>query len=385
MLVLAQVTWILSQTLARRALGYPITLLELHTLIHVAIALGMYGLWFRKPLDVRDPMWVDASAFQDLIALMLMRNYRFGAQFACEGQDERVPIQAAEHSFQVESESAYLHYYRHDENDAQSKSKESPDMETSIMPAAYHHPVDQYWRSPVPQVVTHESRQGYDYSLESPYHAPILCSLISGQALNSGIGPALNARSTRPCSSQHPNDGRIQIALSERDVRRWNLAAQALRRVAEPLHLDSRKSSVNYFTFYQPNIFLDRKGVQAGFYAYFRAWASGGLIAALCICLFYGTAHSLAWNFEFPTQTEVLLWRIACIDIMGGVVTMLALFSFAVFLHEHDLRALRKALLAREPGVTPYIYRAIILVGVLNLPLFLLSRLYIIAETFASL
>ena len=385
LLVLVQVSWILTQTIARRVLDYPITLLELHTLIHVAIAIGMYGLWFRKPMDVRDPTWVDTSAFQDLIALMLVRNFRFGAHFACEGQDEWVAIQSTEYSFKVESESAYLHYYRDGEKEDQSEARRSSDMGISIAPVAYHDPTRQYWQTPAPKVVTHQPQEGYDYNLKSPYHAPAVCSLLSGQALDGGVGPALEARSTGPSSSGHTNNGRIQISLSDRDVRRWNLAAQALRRVGEPLHLDSSKSSVNYFTFSAPNIFLDRKGVQAGFYAYFCAWASGGLIAALCICVFYGAAHTSAWNFEFPTATEQLLWRIACIDIMGGVVTMLALFSFAVFLHEHDFRALRSALLAREPGIMPYMYRAVIFVGVLNLPLFLLSRFYIIAETFASL
>ena len=384
LLVILQVSWILGQTVARKALGFPITLLELHTLIHVAIAMAMYGLWFRKPMDIRDPTWVDASQFQDLIALMLVRNYRFGARFACEGR-EGLPIQSDEQSFQVESESAYLHFYSETPTSPKSKRQPSQDMDISHEPVVWQHPARQYWPNAKPDIITHEPKQGFDFNLESPYHSPAVCSLLSGQALSCGLGPAPSARSRCRFPPQHKNDGRIQISLSSRDVRRWNLAAQALQRLDEPLHLDSLDSSVNYFTFHAPNIFLDRKGLQAGFYGYFCAWASGGLIAALCICLFYGAAHTTAWNFEFPTYTEQLLWKIACLDIMGGVISELAMFSFAVFLHEHDLHNLLAAIFTREPGIMAYLYRAVILVGVLNIPLFLLSRLYIIVETFASL
>lgn len=47
-LVCIQVTWTLVQTVSRRIVGYPITLLEVHTLVHVACAIGMYGRWFQK-------------------------------------------------------------------------------------------------------------------------------------------------------------------------------------------------------------------------------------------------------------------------------------------------------------------------------------------------
>lgn len=79
-LVVIQVSWMLIQTITRRIAGYPITLLEVHTLVHVAIAIAMYGLWFLKPMDVRDPTWVDCREFEDLLALMLVRNYGFGAK-----------------------------------------------------------------------------------------------------------------------------------------------------------------------------------------------------------------------------------------------------------------------------------------------------------------
>ncbi|KAL9074580.1 MAG: hypothetical protein Q9161_002172 [Pseudevernia consocians] len=69
-LVCIQVSWMLVQTIARKVVGYPITLLEVHTLVHVACALAVCGFWFQKPLDIRDPAWVNASEFEDILALM---------------------------------------------------------------------------------------------------------------------------------------------------------------------------------------------------------------------------------------------------------------------------------------------------------------------------
>jgi len=43
------------QSIARKVHGYPLTLLELHTLVHVICAFAMYALWFRKPLDIQEP------------------------------------------------------------------------------------------------------------------------------------------------------------------------------------------------------------------------------------------------------------------------------------------------------------------------------------------
>jgi hypothetical protein len=49
------------QSSARKAGGYPLTLLEAHTLVHVVCALLMYALWFRKPLNIQDPTVVPAT------------------------------------------------------------------------------------------------------------------------------------------------------------------------------------------------------------------------------------------------------------------------------------------------------------------------------------
>lgn len=45
-LVVLQVTWMATQCITRRAYGLPLTLLEIHTMVHVVCALTMYFFWF---------------------------------------------------------------------------------------------------------------------------------------------------------------------------------------------------------------------------------------------------------------------------------------------------------------------------------------------------
>ncbi|KAI9859379.1 MAG: hypothetical protein M1813_006716 [Trichoglossum hirsutum] len=54
-LVCFQVIWMLLQCIARKASRLPVTLLEVHTMVHVFCALSMYTFWFYKPLDVKYP------------------------------------------------------------------------------------------------------------------------------------------------------------------------------------------------------------------------------------------------------------------------------------------------------------------------------------------
>ncbi|KAI0865997.1 hypothetical protein F4860DRAFT_500053 [Xylaria cubensis] len=71
-LVCLQVAWLIIQSIGRAAKGLPIALLEIHVLAHVACALLLFGIWFKKPLDIYDAITVNSSAFEDEVALMLM-------------------------------------------------------------------------------------------------------------------------------------------------------------------------------------------------------------------------------------------------------------------------------------------------------------------------
>lgn len=86
-LVLFQVLWLVGQAIERKATGYPITLLELHTLVHVACAVCMFSLWFYKPFDVRDPTDINPSEdekVQECIAVLLLFSLPINGQVGHE-------------------------------------------------------------------------------------------------------------------------------------------------------------------------------------------------------------------------------------------------------------------------------------------------------------
>jgi len=59
--VVGQVTWFILQCIGRKAAGLPVTLLEINTSIHVACAIGIYGLMWLKPQGASEALVIDVS------------------------------------------------------------------------------------------------------------------------------------------------------------------------------------------------------------------------------------------------------------------------------------------------------------------------------------
>lgn len=51
-LVFTQSVWMVVRCIAQKVDGLPVTVFELHTLVHVVCAFGMYVIWWNKPFDV---------------------------------------------------------------------------------------------------------------------------------------------------------------------------------------------------------------------------------------------------------------------------------------------------------------------------------------------
>ncbi|KAH0603997.1 uncharacterized protein H6S33_007028 [Morchella sextelata] len=58
LLVCIQAVWLGVQSTARLGVGLPVTLLEIHILMHVPCTLVMYACWMKKPLDVAEQVAV---------------------------------------------------------------------------------------------------------------------------------------------------------------------------------------------------------------------------------------------------------------------------------------------------------------------------------------
>ena len=172
-------------------------------------------LWFQKPLDIRDPTWMDTSEFEDLLALMLVRNYGFGTRVRTHDQGYPVPIKSVQHIFSNGSESAYLHLYPTYEKNRfvnataiKIHSSSSPDL---LMQA----PAPHWSSSTFHNVVVHHEVAGFDYSLGPSLHGPAVCSLMSGQALECGVGPAMSVHNVWGGKEEHQHGGHLQISLTK--------------------------------------------------------------------------------------------------------------------------------------------------------------------------
>ena len=78
-LVCVQVLWVAGQAIERKVAGFPISLLEFHTLVHVFCAIVMYMLWFRKPYDINEPTVVPTEDFPNALAFIVASSRWTGA------------------------------------------------------------------------------------------------------------------------------------------------------------------------------------------------------------------------------------------------------------------------------------------------------------------
>ena len=389
-LVCVQVIWFFIQCVARRAAQYPLVLLEVHTMVHVICALLMYGLWWKvsleiprksihrlivllkKPQDISEPAIQDTSDHLDLLAMLIVMSGSHQYGF-CEGHDiiyygkeilQRSPPLSSSNERQVAS---------HGSN--------NPMYEVKVVST-----------SPLSQAI-----KSFDRTKGQ------VVALLPGQALDCGIGPfpSLNEKVTY---------------LSAKDVLRW-------RNFSEWLDCYNRQNPtkstlLSHFENQNQEYSLERcKAIDllytlrsehapatGEFKNTLRAHVpnlpgEGGIsigqfsedavidfvldnilfpILLVALSLVYGGIHLTAWNFHFASKTEHLLWKIACIDIMGTIpIGLLSSFLWLIWSPDHRTYFRRICFHLMET-CSRIIFTALAI-------FYTLSRVYIVVESFISL
>ena len=211
-------------------------------------------------------------------------------------------------------------------------------------------------------------------------------ALVLGQALNCGIGPLrwgkqpityLTAKDVLRWSKlserldrfeQRPQRQEVAVSQSE-DLDHcrslwWKVnnggSEEVVPRNALSIHVSDLPGGM--LSFSNSNLWLNaiQFGVEAKVF----------LILLVALPLVYGAIYLATLNFHFPSQVEQLLWKIACIDIMG-TIPLGVVFFVCILLIELKLHVSMQTI----PGilVTPiFIFYA-------------LSRIYIVVESFISL
>ena len=291
-LVIVQVTWIAVQTISRKVAGYPLSPVEIHTLVHAACALVMYILWFHKPLDVQAPTVVSKAGFEDLTALMLMQSPRFSMTWYSHMDPpkdfESVDVcrhygKRPEASFLMFDDSATsrrdegcpscgVHYSRStttevgiadkgvppvipkvcgncaNSSDSERKQAETSEARTLSSPITSHPPAGIRCEPPPGVVAVSELRSG-EFTPEGIGLQPLMTGRSYHElhhnamyrrppkpTLLAQISPALKERLPELLRIPYPEPvywHEINLTLSEKDHKRWKLASTAFLKEVE--------------------------------------------------------------------------------------------------------------------------------------------------------
>jgi hypothetical protein len=334
-LVCFQVLWIVGQAIERKVAGYPITLLEVHTIVHVVCAVVMYGLWIRKPLNVQDPTVIDFRERLDILAFMLqtssLAEHNLGGfECKCINGDK------------FNSDPTFLWY-----TNPQPVSSEVKDTPNEVFSAPDTSTVDDN------RVLTKYDMKTDIVEEYTPRHnSKIVCKLISGQALSCGLGPDMTFKAIYTPDGFLPQDMICAVSLSQTDINRLELTAKFITRIVELAKLDnpSYTPATKSWSDAVPTSFYQQTSDLAQFsnfpapsqYAWglltLRAPNFGGSVlnnistatAMALIPTAYGCVHLGALSIIFPTPVERLLWKVSCYYLIATAGAS-ALFSLIIY------------------------------------------------------
>jgi hypothetical protein len=384
-----QILWLLGQVIERKVAKLPVTLLEVHTLVHVFCALVMYLLWLSKPLDVTEPFIIAAEDFQEEVAYMLLAtSKKIGDGFdAVDGTPSN-------------HKNKFSWYGNLD-----------PSSTVETIQAGENPGLDPFPVNPSDQeIVTHFKKQTrdadgetHDYMIGSIWEryvprgeSDIFCTMVSGQSLPSGLGPNF---------PRHAHHLGFQVSLSRKDVKRLDLAGSFIAKAIpnnlphhsiipgteaitsefsksvptdpinlysvcdeEPRLLCNRKSN---WSEQDNNIFSERLDSVSDLF---------GLLFFIVIVIVqaaYAGAHLSALSIIFPSQKEWLLWKISCYILFA----VTALSTIALFLLSISVAFLEDSF----SNIQVFVDDLSAWILLTLVPVFLCARAYIVIESFISL
>jgi len=272
-LICFQAAWIVLQVIARLAAHLPITLLEINTLSHVLSALAIYLCWWSKPLDILVPTVLSGKWVPRICAYMWMSSQISGDA-------------PASHPLKPELRSLQYH---------PAEEIEGADGED--------------WGS----MLSEARPSAHEISVSN-------VRLARGQTLaNTGFELDLQSRYPNPPS---------HVDLRPVDVRRWELASEALRLI--PAVRDNFRRFSEEIRSAGDELLVERT-------PNWHAWdlvemekMSFGLDIAIVLTVgsvAFGGLQAAAWNGFFPTGIERWMWRISSIYVISSCFILSALIS----------------------------------------------------------
>ena len=420
-LVCVQVLWVVGQTIERKAAGYPITLLEVHTIVHIVCALILYALWFQKPQDVHDPTLVSPGDFEGALAFMVLCS-----DFKSHCEYTETYENASENNGDITFEQpihihvpCYLYNWSWFGNLDRSPMPVDPVTEFGPSAHAWSRRVELLADQQQPgQIVTHykSTRRDSDgncrdytinnilvtYTLAGDPPPETVLTIYSGQALASGIG--LEPGSLwRYRQTLVTNVGK-KVMLSQKHLTKLNMAGIFIKNNVPSDSSHDYPSTLFKFNslirgYRQRMLCFREANLKNTLFDYKLGQFASLLLAAaiLLIPIAYGGVHLGALSIVFPTQIERLLWKIACYVLIGVAagVGSVVLYKFADEFFDYYAKP-QNFLVASFAKMVCFLYDRLadedtvhrgliyIILGIIGLP-YVAARLYIVIEAFISI
>lgn len=352
-LVIVQVLWVVGQTIERKAAGYPITLLEVHTTVHIVCALILYALWFRKPQDVHDPTLISAEKFQDALAFMVLcSDFKSHLEYTQTFEEAYYGNDAVIFRDLEKGPCITPHWWWYGNID----QNPMPDD-----PGTLYGPPGHAWSRRVElsadqqqsgQIVTHYKSTGQDsqgttrdytafnilgvITLAGDPSPDAVLTIYSGQALASGLGPGFLRKDRRSnCKDRRSNckdfgaypsatDYGVKVTVSQKQLTKLNMAGVFMKSNISSGSIHNRPvfpSKLSIRGYHDRLLCFREANTKRTLVNYINDKGHGyklSLVPAMALLpTAYSGVHLGALSVMFPTPIERLLWIIACYILIG--------------------------------------------------------------------
>jgi len=350
LLVCVQALWMVVNCIARKASGRPTTLIELNVIVHVVVAVVVYGLWWYKPLAVANPTLLPRPlGGQEILEILVTLKM------------ERWPQD-------------YYNIYPEHPADANHKR-----FNVDIKPYTLNTSLFEVRGSPDPK--TNWARHVAKLKIKTPG-----VILLPGQFLR-----------WKKDGSVYGTRGHV-VHISGKALHLWALVSPYSEREEYDQFTAAAKMNrvfqvSNSTTYDPPNYSVQGSVYTGGIVSEGFNFSVMDNVALLfmtgLLSCFYAGAHASAWSSHFPSYIERWIWRGACICIATGVpfvcavcIPLRVVKNFAlyeIYIEYSDWRRTVGRCLYTSFKILFWVFLGFAAV------LYILSRLFIPLEAFISL
>lgn len=297
MLVCVQAFWMAVQCAARKGVGLPVTLLELHVVMHVFCTVVLYAFWWHKPQDVGQPVRVvEDRELASLLAVVCGK---------CRGLEVGRCVQGR---MRIGPEGLFVR-------------RRNAEVEPLSPSTKGIHFVSR-WDG---KVLLPRRLWPLKVYQEQPEFVKTISAVDGSVVLLRGdtllVGGELEVGCRTVPKSDHA------VTLDETDLQTLHHAAAAIRSGKYPEleeFLNDRERIRGTLVGRQPRPSRAESTMHSK-----RSYSYIVNGVYIFLPLIYGACHASAWDTHFPTEMERLVWRV-CSIVVGAVPTVVAMFGLAL-------------------------------------------------------